>query len=360
MVDYKKHLIKTALFVMMVSFVQIVAAQIKAGEATVTEGNTTTIYLATTYQNTLRKSKVISYSWSSDKSAYVSVVSSTQNYATIKGVKPISSCKVYFKCSYSLDGFYRTMNFYYDVEVKAASVKVTNVVLSHSTATMTVGDKLQLTASVYPTNATNRGVNWSTSYDRVASVNSYGTVTANSAGTATITCMAADGSGCKATCLITVVDAGTKDLVITDKEGLTDIPEVANVSYERTFYEGWTSVCLPFAFDAEILGLQDAKIVRLTEIKTIGSKQYVAYDTVEYVDAGTPCLIYVSTEQTSKVDLQDAPLVDKPDNSGLLQGTFVETVIGADCYKLTTDGNSFATTKNSSSVCKPFRGYIKL
>ena len=170
---------------------QHVFASAKAGEAEVYEGKTATIYLADVYQRTLRYSRVLSYSWTSDNSSYVIVTSSTQNYARIKGIKPTSSCKAYFKCSYVIDGFYRTMDFYYTVEVKSTSVSVTRVSLNRSSAQLTEGSTLQLTADVYPTNATNRNVNWSSSNTSVAYVDSCGLVTAKNTGSATITCRAA-------------------------------------------------------------------------------------------------------------------------------------------------------------------------
>ena len=189
---------------LMFSGVQHVFASAKAGEAEVYEGKTATIYLADVYQRTLRYSRVLSYSWTSDNSSYVIVTSSTQNYARIKGIKPTSSCKVCFKCSYVIDGFYRTMDFYYTVEVKSTSVSVTRVSLNRSNAQLTEGSTLQLTADVYPTNATNRNVNWSSSNTSVAYVDSRGLVTAKNTGSATITCRAADGSGCSDVCRLTV------------------------------------------------------------------------------------------------------------------------------------------------------------
>ena len=123
-------------------FPLLAQASAKDGEAEVYEGKTATIYLGTPYQNTLRKSKVISYAWYSESDSYVTVTSSTQNYARIKGIRATSSCKVYFKCSYSLDGYYRTMDFYYEVKVLASSISVTRISLSHSTANLTEGNTL--------------------------------------------------------------------------------------------------------------------------------------------------------------------------------------------------------------------------
>ncbi|MGN1216458.1 MAG: Ig domain-containing protein, partial [Phocaeicola sp.] len=166
-----------------------------------------TITLADAYKHTLMQSTGVTYQWYSENNSYAIVTSSTRYNATVKGVKATSSCKVYFKCSYFIDGYYRTMDFYYTITVKSTSVSVTSVTLSQSSISLKEGNTYQLSASVYPTNATNKNVNWSSSNTSVATVNN-GLVSAKSAGTATITCRAADGSGKYATCNVSV-DAAT-------------------------------------------------------------------------------------------------------------------------------------------------------
>lgn len=81
-------------------------------------------------------------------------------------------------------------------------VNVTGVNLNQTTATMTVGEKLTLTATVAPDNATNKSVAWSSSDAGKATV-SNGVVTAKGAGEVTITATTADGN-LTATCVITV------------------------------------------------------------------------------------------------------------------------------------------------------------
>ena len=140
--------------------VQKANASAKAGEASVYEGSTVTIALADTYKRTLMQSTGVTYQWYSENSSYATVTSSTRYNATVKGIKATSSCKVYFKCSYFIDGFYRTMDFYYTITVKSTSVSVTSITLSQSSINMKEGNTYQLSASVYPTNATNKNVNW--------------------------------------------------------------------------------------------------------------------------------------------------------------------------------------------------------
>ncbi|MCQ2185424.1 MAG: Ig-like domain-containing protein [Bacteroidales bacterium] len=85
-------------------------------------------------------------------------------------------------------------------------IKVTDITLNQTTATIVAGKTLNLTATVKPDNASNKAVTWTTSNANYATV-SDGVVTAKAAGTATITATAADGSGVKAACSVTVKPA---------------------------------------------------------------------------------------------------------------------------------------------------------
>jgi len=72
---------------------------------------------------------------------------------------------------------------------------VTGVTIAGAaTRNLTTGQTAQLTATVAPTNATNRNVTWSSSNTAIATVSTVGLVTARAAGTATITVTTADGN----------------------------------------------------------------------------------------------------------------------------------------------------------------------
>ena len=78
------------------------------------------------------------------------------------------------------------------VTVNARIYNVESVSLDKTNITLIEGDSETLTATVYPDNATNKNVSWSSSDESVAAV-SNGTVTALKAGTATITVTTEDG-----------------------------------------------------------------------------------------------------------------------------------------------------------------------
>ena len=95
------------------------------------------------------------------------------------------------------------------VTVAKAPLKVT---LNKKTATLEVGDTLQLKATLPNKTASNK-LTWTSSNKSVASVNNKGKVTANGAGTATITVKTFNGK--KATCKLTVKDSEPEEPVLS-------------------------------------------------------------------------------------------------------------------------------------------------
>ena len=93
------------------------------------------------------------------------------------------------------------------VTVTPQIVAVTGVSLNKTTTTITAGGTETLLATITPTNATNKEVSWSSANPAVATVDYSGKVTAQGAGTTTITAKAADGEQ-MATCLISVIGSG--------------------------------------------------------------------------------------------------------------------------------------------------------
>ena len=81
-----------------------------------------------------------------------------------------------------------------------------SVALEFEEANVPVGRKVHIGADVYPGDARNRNLIWTSSDESVAAVNAQGLVTAIAVGTATIHAEAADGSGAGADCRITAVD----------------------------------------------------------------------------------------------------------------------------------------------------------
>ncbi|MDC7225063.1 MAG: Ig-like domain-containing protein, partial [Spirochaetales bacterium] len=75
-----------------------------------------------------------------------------------------------------------------------STVSVTSVTIDQDDLSLTEGDSTQLSATVYPSDATDSSLNWSSSDSEVAIINAAGLVCALSAGTSTITVTTIDGN----------------------------------------------------------------------------------------------------------------------------------------------------------------------
>ena len=88
-------------------------------------------------------------------------------------------------------------------EITVIPVQVTGVSISPKSSSVGLGHTVQLTASIKPSNATNKNLSWSVSDETIISVDGQGTVTGLSGGTATVTVTTEDG-GFTASAEITV------------------------------------------------------------------------------------------------------------------------------------------------------------
>lgn len=110
------------------------------------------------------------------------------------------------------------------------SYPVTDVTLSQDKADLTkAGETLQLTATVKPSYADNKTITWTSSNEKVATVDKDGKVTAVANGTATITATSADGKH-SATATITVKIAPEKLTLTAENKTLTKIGDTLQIT----------------------------------------------------------------------------------------------------------------------------------
>ena len=104
--------------------------------------------------------------------------------------------------------------------ITVTPIAVTSVSLDTNSTSVKVGKTITLVATVYPNNATNKAVTWSSSNTSVATVSNTGTITGVVAGSATITVTTADGNK-TSSCTVTVVaNTGEETFTIS----YTDLP----------------------------------------------------------------------------------------------------------------------------------------
>ena len=82
---------------------------------------------------------------------------------------------------------------------------VTSLKLNKTSVSLTEGETDTLSVTVSPADATNKSISWRSSNTSVVTV-SGGKITAKKSGSATITAAAADGSGIKASCTVSVIE----------------------------------------------------------------------------------------------------------------------------------------------------------
>lgn len=153
-----------------------------------------------------------------------------------------------------------------------SDVKVTSIVFSSSALLLNVGSSANIVAYVYPTNATNKSLNWASSDESVATVNQAGRVTAVGAGTCYIRAYSTDGSNKMAECVVTVsstivpvtgVSIMPTDITINagDERTLTPVFQPSNATNKNVT---WTSE------DLSVVSVeQNGKITGLAEGTTV-------------------------------------------------------------------------------------------
>ncbi len=149
--------------------------------------------------------------------------SSNESVATIDAAGNITAVKdgvSLIKVS-SVDG---TFNSYCVVTVNARKTNYVQISAGNVSTTQLPGTSITLTATVMPDNATNTAIDWSSSDNAVATVDSNGLVTFKTVGTATITAKAKDGFA-----------IGSIDVVTTSDE--TEVEDIA-----KTYLVSFASV----------------------------------------------------------------------------------------------------------------------
>jgi|GEM_PF-674706 len=181
------------------------------------EDNTTSNY----YVNaTVSGEYLISFNWTVSCESYYDYFTATLDGATIIEQQSGSLSGTYSQ-SHNLSSGTHQLIFTYSKDNMMSSysdnasvrnltftkiVKVESIAVTAEKTDLNQDEKVQLTATVSPSNANDSTVTWSSSNNNVVTVTSEGLVTAIDPGTATVTATANDGSGVTGSINLTVID----------------------------------------------------------------------------------------------------------------------------------------------------------
>lgn len=132
--------------------------------------------------------------WSSDNTA-IATVSSTGN---VRGIKK-GETQIYASA-----GSVSTSCTVVVLEKEAPVILPSSIYLNRSTVDLSRGETTQLTATVVPSNATDKSVTWSSSDPAIATVSDSGLITAAGKGTATISATTVNGLTATVTVTVTI------------------------------------------------------------------------------------------------------------------------------------------------------------
>lgn len=181
------------------------------------------------------------------------------------------------------------------------TILVKSIILSSNSVELTEGKTAQLTATIAPTNATIKGVTWTSDNANVAKVGANGIVTAVAAGKATITCSASDGSGVSATCIITVKE-NPKPCIEDGKYFIKNASATGTDAYLEAGADYGTHAMLGHGIDIDVVSLENEKYMLDTHIQNsngmhvLGSNSYMDSNSTLYITRAQDNLFTISTE----------------------------------------------------------------
>ncbi|MBO4613086.1 MAG: CotH kinase family protein [Bacteroidaceae bacterium] len=230
------------------------------------------------------------------------------------------------------------------LEMWGEMVKATGIKLNKTSISATVGEIIQLSATITPADATITQVEWKSSNESVATVDKNGVVTIHDAGKSKITATTTDDSNLSATCTITATynESGLKNLIITELQS-ENIDQFMDPSWN---YGGWVEFYNPSASAVSLKGCwlsddrENLKLIHITEPIAIPANGYKAL-WFDHHDQ------YYPTQVDMKLDVEGGAIYLSDNSGNLLTSLVYPTAISRASYarvKLDEDGYMWSST----------------
>ena len=311
--------------------VPVTGVTLDQSEITIEEGETITLTATVTPADATNKE----VSWSSSDTSVATV-----EEGKVTGVKAGTTAVTVT----TSDG-YKTASC--KVTVKAKGIAVSGVTLDITDLTLVVGESKTLTATVKPSDATDKSVSWSSDKPDVATVDDSGKVEAKSAGEATVTVTTKDG-GKTATCKVTVTAAEVKVTgVKLDRSSLT-----LAVGESETLV---ATVSPDDATDKEVTwSCNDISVAKVEEGKVTGIKAGTATITATTKDGGykATCAVTVTAtgSEVTGVTLNETELTLEVGEGAKLWETVTPSTASDKSVTWSSDKPEVATVDESGNV----------
>lgn len=103
------------------------------------------------------------------------------------------------------------------IVVSEPEIQVSSIILNPSSVEGKEGEQIQINATILPEDATNKVLSWSSSDEKVATVNDSGLISLLKKGTAVVTASATDESGMAAECAVVVSESSGIESILNDR-----------------------------------------------------------------------------------------------------------------------------------------------
>ena len=236
-------------------------------------------------------------------------------------------------------------------------VDVTSVTLNASEVSLNVSETYQLTATVAPSDATNKTVHWSSSDEEYVSVSESGLLTALKPGNVTVTCVSDFDENIKATCEVKVNEQGSGEVKVT---GISLNRATVSLSLNQSI----TLVATISPSDADckdvLWSSSDSDVVSVDNGVVTAKANGTATITVTSVDGGFKDSCVVSINQSvvyvTSVSLDNSSLALEVGQTSTLVATVLPENATNKKVTWTSNKTSVATVSTSGLVTAKAKG----
>ena len=183
--------------------------------------------------------------------------------------------------------------------VTVNAIPVSQLTINKSSMTLLLGEKEKLTASILPTDASNKNVTWTSADPSIATVSSDGTISAVKVGKTTVTCTSIDNDAIKAVCEVTVnpievtslkLNLTSLSLIVGNSRTLTATIQPSNATYKEVTWQSSNPEVATVSEDGTVKALTQGTAV-------------ITCTSVSNPDITASCDVTVSTIAVTKITL---------------------------------------------------------